>query len=430
MTIKQMVEYLQEQGFWVAKPEYIPQSRMYQFRIGKDGNISTERITIPDYILSTNQTYTDPLLLKSYCNLLIEKYEEKFGKKTVTVKGITHEWTDPETGKKYGYSWGFGNIGPTVDELETRLIDRGLNEFGITFDDYIKEGNLTMNKVDYTKKYKHGFVIKKVIFNPPATIVYWDDGTKTVVKAYNETFDPEKGLAMAISKKALGNEGNYFNHIKKWVDAYRPATDVLLDIKPYDPNEVAYGTIADVDHRTCIEHAYNRLDMVLKKEKANASDYYIAIKCALIDLKPIVNDTPGLNVAWTVNILNIWNNKSAIGKAANSPITNLIDAIKQAHKYLADELSKYDALHNVEKAYLIIKATLNDANDIVKKDLIDSCAEALKYLEGDTFKSVWDSETIAFDILNELLRTKKHTRAEILSVMEEALGYLGEALDE
>lgn len=62
--------------------------------------------------------------------------------------------------------------------------------------------------------------IKKVIFNPPATVVLWKDGTKTVVKAQDEDFDPEKGLAMAISKKALGNQGNYCNEIKKWVEKW------------------------------------------------------------------------------------------------------------------------------------------------------------------------------------------------------------------
>lgn len=60
-------------------------------------------------------------------------------------------------------------------------------------------------------------VIKKVIFNEPATIVFWSDKTKTVVKAENDTFDPEKGLAMAIAKKALGNQGNYYNTFKKWL---------------------------------------------------------------------------------------------------------------------------------------------------------------------------------------------------------------------
>lgn len=59
--------------------------------------------------------------------------------------------------------------------------------------------------------------IKRVIFNNPATIILWDDDTKTIVKAENERFDPEKGLAMAITKKALGNEGNYYNELKKYL---------------------------------------------------------------------------------------------------------------------------------------------------------------------------------------------------------------------
>ena len=59
--------------------------------------------------------------------------------------------------------------------------------------------------------------IKNVIFNDPATIVFWSDNTKTVVKAKDEPFDPEKGLAMAISKRALGNKFIYYNEIKKWL---------------------------------------------------------------------------------------------------------------------------------------------------------------------------------------------------------------------
>ena len=62
--------------------------------------------------------------------------------------------------------------------------------------------------------------IKNVIFNPPATIIFWEDNTKTVVEA-QEPFDPEKGLAMAIAKKALGNKGNYYETIKKWLKCWR-----------------------------------------------------------------------------------------------------------------------------------------------------------------------------------------------------------------
>lgn len=70
------------------------------------------------------------------------------------------------------------------------------------------------------KDYMRTPEIKNVIFNDPATIVFWSDGTKTVVKAQNEDFDPEKGIAMAIAKKFFGNKGNYFNRIKKWVEPY------------------------------------------------------------------------------------------------------------------------------------------------------------------------------------------------------------------
>ena len=60
--------------------------------------------------------------------------------------------------------------------------------------------------------------IKNVIFNDPATIVFWEDGTKTVVKCQDgDEFNPEKGLAMAIVKKAYGNKGNYCNKLKKWL---------------------------------------------------------------------------------------------------------------------------------------------------------------------------------------------------------------------
>ena len=44
--------------------------------------------------------------------------------------------------------------------------------------------------------------ITKVIFNDPATIVFWSDGTKTVVKcSEDDEYDMETGLAMAVCKK-------------------------------------------------------------------------------------------------------------------------------------------------------------------------------------------------------------------------------------
>lgn len=61
--------------------------------------------------------------------------------------------------------------------------------------------------------------IKKVIFNNPCTIVLWADGTKTIVRSQDgDNFDTEKGLAMAISKKAFGNDGNYYDKLKEWLE--------------------------------------------------------------------------------------------------------------------------------------------------------------------------------------------------------------------
>lgn len=55
--------------------------------------------------------------------------------------------------------------------------------------------------------------IKQLIFNNPATIIYWDDGTKTVVKCQpGDTFNMETGMAMAMLKRFLGND-NTFNRI-------------------------------------------------------------------------------------------------------------------------------------------------------------------------------------------------------------------------
>ena len=55
-----------------------------------------------------------------------------------------------------------------------------------------------------TKSHSACNPIKKVIFNDPATIVFWKDGTKTVVKRQEGAeFDPEKGLAMAVCRHYL-----------------------------------------------------------------------------------------------------------------------------------------------------------------------------------------------------------------------------------
>lgn len=57
-----------------------------------------------------------------------------------------------------------------------------------------------------------------VIFNNPATIVYWSDGTKTVVKCQpGDTFSAETGLTTAMLKKYMGNDNTFNRVINYWL---------------------------------------------------------------------------------------------------------------------------------------------------------------------------------------------------------------------
>lgn len=77
-------------------------------------------------------------------------------------------------------------------------------------DCYLKSKEKITNKTQYK--------IKRVIFNKPATIVFWANGDKTVVKCQKgEKYDKEKGLAMAVSKYIYGNKSNFNNIFEKFI---------------------------------------------------------------------------------------------------------------------------------------------------------------------------------------------------------------------
>lgn len=58
-------------------------------------------------------------------------------------------------------------------------------------------------------------MIDRVIFNNPATIIIWKDGSKTIVKkSEDDQWDPEKGFCMAIIKKLYGHT----SFMKKYIE--------------------------------------------------------------------------------------------------------------------------------------------------------------------------------------------------------------------
>jgi len=109
---------------------------------------------------------------------------------------------------------------PFIEEESPKFVYTTTDPFRAEFCGNLDLANIIMKNItcdfNYQMYIKPYFKIKKVIFNNPATIVYWEDGTKTVVKCgKDDTFDEEKGLALCFMKKALDNKGNYNNVLKE-----------------------------------------------------------------------------------------------------------------------------------------------------------------------------------------------------------------------
>lgn len=96
----------------------------------------------------------------------------------------------------------------TMNDTFTRF---GMNDV-MNDSEYFKGFVMRLNEVDCSSPYPRPV---KIIYNPPATIVFWTDGTKTVVKCnmddeYNEYY----GFLCALGKKMFGTN----SHLKKLID--------------------------------------------------------------------------------------------------------------------------------------------------------------------------------------------------------------------
>lgn len=111
----------------------------------------------------------------------------------------------------------------SVFKLSSYDISRFIHpDYNYDYDWDVSPANMFKSVVDelkFVQEVNAVLKIKKVIFNNPATIVYWLDGSKTVVKCLaDEVYDPEKGLALCICKKVFGNTGAYYKEFKKWLE--------------------------------------------------------------------------------------------------------------------------------------------------------------------------------------------------------------------
>lgn len=195
MKMDEMNSYLEAKGFEVDR-EYqrIDEQTSYKFTIRKDGR-------------SITRTFEYPICSVAEKNLKQEQFLDDTIRAFDTVyPGLKADLIEV----KQNFKWDENALNKMKDFLLQNSI------YGV-----MGRGNgktLLAKEILNSMYGVSKFSIDKVIFNDPATIVLWTDGTKTVVKAQDgDMYDPEKGLAMAISKKALGNKGNYCNELKKWL---------------------------------------------------------------------------------------------------------------------------------------------------------------------------------------------------------------------
>ena len=167
--------------------------------------------------------------------------------------------------------------------------------------DALLYGKWNKNNPYIRKEYNKMFnrdKVKKVIFNPPATIVYWFDGTKTVVKAQGgDIFDKEKGFAMACAKKFFGNRGNYYNEFRKHGANWRPIvkeSDFNLD--RVVPKSILEDVCIDIEEGLTV--GFDKVKAIDRKfeEFSKLEEYATKSKAIVNRIKE------GLNAYWGLKL--------------------------------------------------------------------------------------------------------------------------------
>lgn len=192
--------------------EHKPTGRKYKFKI--DAIFDPNEIVVDWLISQLDAAFciSDPFVdLKKFCidnciefdiakvsySTIYELYFYKYNIKKVYTVNISYI-----NRKKH--------INDIIDDLTKEMLIMPTKNIECDFDGVFIKPVFFYNNLE----------IKKVIFNNPATIVYWNDGSKTVVKCQDgDTFDKEKGLSLAICKRLIGtnkSKSNFNDIFKKW----------------------------------------------------------------------------------------------------------------------------------------------------------------------------------------------------------------------
>ena len=131
--------------------------------------------------------------------------------------------------------------------------------------------------------------VKDIKFSGPATIVFWKDGTKTVVKCQEgEHYDPKDGIEYALFKKIAGGTSNQASKMAKkydeWLEKWIPE-DLKSETVEQSENEESESHGSE---STIMKATEETLDRVLNED----DDIYVAeeMKKRLIGMGKGIHD--------------------------------------------------------------------------------------------------------------------------------------------
>ena len=208
------------------------------FEVELEGNVDKRAIDIGDFEL-----------IKDYIqNKLNNQYHRTYPFTPADMYPPAKAFYDPELWKE------------DVECLYPRIMVPRKHGKSLTFAAWL-DATFDRMKAERVTKLGQPREIRRVIFNDPATIVMWSDGTKTVVKCQEgDIFDPEKGLAMAISKKAFGNTGSYCDEIKKWTEKYEDPKEKTIDNLKDSSAKINLPTFSAKEISDAVNYALKQFD--------------------------------------------------------------------------------------------------------------------------------------------------------------------------
>ena len=141
---------------------------------------------------------------------------------------------------------------------------------------YGRENAMRKGYIYRPSKENNSMVPNQIIFNPPATIVFWKDGSKTVVKcAEGEKFDPYTGFCYAFTEHFLGSISRIKKLCKKSSTGLPEASESIVEeekcdgpMSSFEKKSVAYMRRAICDK---FSEGWN-IDQIAKRFKMSDKD--------------------------------------------------------------------------------------------------------------------------------------------------------------